>query len=397
MKKYNKEELKKIASDNNLLINSKDTMFDICTNIKKNTSLNINCEPYKTNKKSDNNQLFDKYPINKKIIEEFEKLVEQKKYESETSKDPKIKKMNRYKIINFRKLIAFMKIYDKEIESSEELNGIPKIGTKIKKRVDEIIKTGKLEEVTIEKGELEKLKSIEELKEVYGIGEILAKRYVDMGYNTIKKLKDAYDKNLIDLPEDVVQGLEYHDLFKTNIPREEVEMIGEYISEKAKSINENLNIIVCGSYRRNYPRIDDIDILLYDTDIKTKNDLDENPNYLEILVDELINSYFIIKNINDYFTTNYYGFCQLNETYPVRRLDIIYIPFESLYAATLHFTGPKSYNIEIRNIAKKKGYTLNQYGLFKQNETNPIPIKSEMDIFKILGIEYTEPENRLKY
>ena len=46
----------------------------------------------------------------------------------------------------------------------------------------------------------------------------------------------------------------------------------------------------------------------------------------------------------------------------------------------------------MRNIAKKYGYKLNEYGLFKGSKN--IYVESEEDIFKLLGMKYLEPQER---
>ena len=47
----------------------------------------------------------------------------------------------------------------------------------------------------------------------------------------------------------------------------------------------------------------------------------------------------------------------------------------------------------MRSIAKRKGYLLNQNGLFK-NGHKVSGLKNEKDYFKILDMDYLEPEAR---
>jgi DNA polymerase/3'-5' exonuclease PolX len=51
----------------------------------------------------------------------------------------------------------------------------------------------------------------------------------------------------------------------------------------------------------------------------------------------------------------------------------------------------------MRGIAKRKGYILNQYGLFKMpvnDSSTPVKVKSEKDFFKILEMPYVIPKDR---
>ena len=85
------------------------------------------------------------------------------------------------------------------------------------------------------------------------------------------------------------------------------------------------------------------------------------------------------------------GFSQyLNN--PPRRIDIRFISYDSYPAAILYFTGSGDLNKKMREIAKKKGYKLSEYGLFDNNK--PIKVSSERDIFHALGIEYIPPQLR---
>jgi DNA polymerase (family 10) len=60
--------------------------------------------------------------------------------------------------------------------------------------------------------------------------------------------------------------------------------------------------------------------------------------------------------------------------------------------AALYFTGSKQHNTDMRGRAKKMGYKLNEYGLFKGDE--PTPCKDEADVFARLGLDFIPPELR---
>lgn len=75
--------------------------------------------------------------------------------------------------------------------------------------------------------------------------------------------------------------------------------------------------------------------------------------------------------------------------------DIRVVEPQSYGSALLYFTGSKEHNIHLREIAKRKGFKINEYGLFKKDKK--IKIIKEEDIYKKLGLEYISPllrENR---
>ena len=89
--------------------------------------------------------------------------------------------------------------------------------------------------------------------------------------------------------------------------------------------------------------------------------------------------------------------------------DLRVVPRESFGAALNYFTGSKDHNVALRELAIKKGYKLNEYGLFQNKKSKiknkndrlkfkdrgkQIAGKTEEEIYKTLGLRYIEPEMR---
>lgn len=62
-------------------------------------------------------------------------------------------------------------------------------------------------------------------------------------------------------------------------------------------------------------------------------------------------------------------------------------------AALQYFTGSKAHNIALRDRALERGWKLNEYGLFDENERS-IAGTTEHEIYKALGLAFIEPELR---
>ncbi len=73
-------------------------------------------------------------------------------------------------------------------------------------------------------------------------------------------------------------------------------------------------------------------------------------------------------------------------------VDLRVVKDDEFPAALHYFTGSKEHNTEIRTRAKKKGYKLNEYGLFKGEKAIRLP--DEPALFKKLGLDYIPPELR---
>jgi DNA polymerase (family 10) len=74
------------------------------------------------------------------------------------------------------------------------------------------------------------------------------------------------------------------------------------------------------------------------------------------------------------------------------QVDLRVVPAESFGAALLYFTGSKPHNVALRQLALKKGYKLNEYGLFRG--TRRLAGRTETEVYERLGLAYIPPELR---
>ena len=331
---------------------------------------------------------------NSKIISEFIKLTKQIKFDIDKSKNKKEELANSYRLLTIQKIIKILEKFPDKIISSEQLKNISGVGKGTLDRIDEILKTGKLSEIRQDVIDKSYLNYLEELEDVYGIGHKTALDLFNK-YNvkSINDLKKLYKTGLIDLPPNIVKGLQYYGKIKENIPRIEIDNINNFLLDILRSLDKELFGIICGSYRRLKLTSNDIDMLIVHPKLKTKNDVEKSKiNYLKTFIEELINKKFIIDSLTDInVPTKYMGLCKY-ENNPLRRIDIRFIPYESYYYAMLYFTGGKEFNKKMRLVAISLGYTLNEYGLFEKNKM--IKVKSEKEIFDLLGMEYVDPQYR---
>jgi len=74
------------------------------------------------------------------------------------------------------------------------------------------------------------------------------------------------------------------------------------------------------------------------------------------------------------------------------QVDLRVVPTKSFGAAMQYFTGSKEHNVRLREIAVKKGWKLNEYGLFEGDKL--LAGKDEAGIYKKLGLPLIPPELR---
>lgn len=224
--------------------------------------------------------------------------------------------------------------------------------------------------------------SIDIFMNIMSVGIQKAKQLVANNIYSIQELKEAITKDPKLLNEKQKLGLKYYEDFKLRIPRDEMKFHDAIIGQNIKDIT-GLKYNIVGSYRRGLSSSGDIDIILC-----MDND--------ELILDKVVNK---LKNINylvDDFAKGdkkYMGSCKICDTY--RRIDILFVTSDKYPFALTYFTGSKEFNIKMRKLALKQGYSLNEFGLKDKNK-NYInsKIKSEKDLFKFLGMDYVDPIDR---
>jgi DNA polymerase (family 10) len=76
------------------------------------------------------------------------------------------------------------------------------------------------------------------------------------------------------------------------------------------------------------------------------------------------------------------------------QVDLRVVPPESFGAALQHFTGSKEHNVHLRELAVRKGYKLNEYGIFKARTGRRVGGGEEADMYRLLGMAWIPPELR---
>jgi len=74
------------------------------------------------------------------------------------------------------------------------------------------------------------------------------------------------------------------------------------------------------------------------------------------------------------------------------QVDLRVVPAESFGAAWQYFTGSKEHNIRLRELAQKRGWSLNEYGLTEGKRV--VASATEEEIYAALGLPWLPPELR---
>lgn len=295
---------------------------------------------------------------------------------------------NRFKIAAYRAAaraieglpIGLDEVYKKG--GLKALKGIPGVGEHIALKIEELIKTGKLEYYKkIRKGIPE---STLKLMNIPGMGpKRIEKLKKVLGIKSISDLQRAAKKGKLakipgfgaELEKDILDAIGIAKLSKGKVPLKIAEREAKPIASKLKKLKEAENIVVAGSVRRKKPMVRDLDILASS----------RKP-------EKVIDAFTKIQGIKKVL-----GKGKTKATIILgngMQADLRVLKPESWGAGLLYFTGSKNYNIMLRKIAIKKGYKLNEYGLFDKKTGKMIAGKTEQDVLKKLGVKWVPPEKR---
>ena len=214
----------------------------------------------------------------------------------------------------------------------------------------------------------------------------------------LKKKIDSETIQISKIHKSTLVGLKYFHDITQKIPREEIQKAEIIIKRVAEHMNKDIQVILCGSYRRERDKSGDIDCCIFHPSIKTLDDIKTNQyNILSNFVEMLINVGFIIDQL-DMGMQKFMGICMIKQnnkkTNVARRLDIRFMPYESYGSAILYFTGSANFNTNIRKIALSKGYSLSEFGFKKKSDGILIPCSTEDEVFKFLDLKYKTPKER---
>jgi len=240
----------------------------------------------------------------------------------------------------------------------------------------------------VDKKELKKSQLLDELINVAGIGKKKADELINLGLTSIKQLNQKkWESHLNSGTILLIKNKPLRRIPHETIKKLEKKFIS-FKSAKAKLV---------GGFMRKKPFSKDIDVMIV-SDKKTII-----TDYIKYLNKQFSEIYVYAKGSDkaSLVLRN-----PLQKATQFLKVDIFSSPVKYQHAMLLYAIGSKKSNIKMRGLAKRKGYILNQYGLYKRKVSDksekfnikksdtPVSVKSERDFFKILGIPYVTPTNR---
>lgn len=269
------------------------------------------------------------------------------------------------------------------VEQGENLTDLPGIGESIAAKIEEIVRTGKLDQLEEERSHIPP--QLTELLRVPSLGPKRASvLYKELGITSLEQLKQAAQEQRIrqvkgfgpKLEQTILKDIEQAQQYQRRYLWAEAAQIARPLVEYLRANDRVKRVDVAGSYRRGLETVGDLDILAIGTT--------DTP-------DPAIGEYFVrypsVKEVISRGDTRSTAVLASG-----MQVDLRVMPAESYGAAMIYFTGSKTHNIHLRQIALDKGLKLSEYGLFRGEER--VAGATEQEVYRTLGLDYITPELR---
>ncbi len=284
----------------------------------------------------------------------------------------------------------------------EALKAIPGVGAKIAAKIQEFVKTGKMKE----REDLlkEAPRGLLDILRIPGVGpKTVRAMWQEKGVTSIDDLRKIIeDGAILDVSrmgaktvENMKRALAFTESTGARTPLGVAAAIADVYVERLSAIKNVRQCAAAGSLRRGRDTIGDIDILVATKDPAPVSEAFRTmPEVTDVLAaGENKSSVRIRADLGSGGGAGAH----------VMQVDLRVVPPDSWGAALLYFTGSKQHNIRLRERALKRNLTLNEYGLFPEDDEDtppqsrgikPVAGKTEEDIYEALDLPWIPPQMR---
>ena len=267
------------------------------------------------------------------------------------------------------------------VKEGKDLTTLPSIGKEIAKKIEEIVKNGRLQKLEELKKEIPP--SLLDFLAIEGLGASRVREiYNKLHITTLEELqKAAKEGKIAALPgfgkktqEKIAKGITLLKQEGLRFLYAQAEPFANELKEYLKLAPSIINVEIAGSFRRKKESVGDLDIV---ASAKSGQEVID---------------YFIkfpkIEHIINAGTTRSSVVLTNSLQVDLRVVEDIH------FGSALHyFTGSKAHVIKLRETAQDLGLKINEYGVFDKNGNN-LASKSEKEIYNLFGFDYIEPELR---
>ena len=305
--------------------------------------------------------------------------------------------VDKFRFLSYRKAASSIRAWPEQVSALAEehrLTEVPGVGAKLAVAIERILATGTFPEY--EDAAALFPPSLTEVMEIPGVGPKKARLlYDELNVTSVSDLERALaEDRLTGLPglgaksiQSIAAGVETYRRHRSRLLLMDALPLSERIVEELLLVPAVERAEAAGSLRRRVETIGDIDVLVSSTDpaavMKAAREL---PLVTRVLASGATKTSVL--------------------TTAGLQVDVRVVEPDSFGAALQYFTGSKAHNVELREIAKRQGLKVNEYGVFRVGEAEPdeagtvSPVEmrlgghTEQEVYALLGMDTPPPEIR---
>ena len=267
----------------------------------------------------------------------------------------------------------------------QQLEDLKSIGKSIAEKIIEFLATGQIQ--TFEELKKKVPFPLLELMDIEGFGPATLRLLHDkLGITTKAELITAIEKGKLEKIkgfasrkiEKLKQALKLESA-KKRLPLKEAQRIADDLLQAIKNFDGVKQATIAGSIRRKKDTIGDIDIVITADERKWK---------------KIITAITQLPQVETVIAAGKTRASLVLKTKQVQA-DVRVVHEDEYGAALFYFTGSKDHNIQLRSLAKQRGWKVNEYGVFNNKTGKKLAGKTEEEIYALFGIRFIPPEKRV--
>ena len=269
-----------------------------------------------------------------------------------------------------------------EIAARGKLTDLPAIGKDIAARIEEYLTTGRIGQLEAMRGALPP--SFLDLLQIRGLGPKTAKLLHDrLGVDTVERLEELCRSGKIlevggireRTRANILKGIEGWRAGRTRTLLSTARQIADRIVKVLQARGGVEHIEIAGSLRRMKETVKDIDVLVTSTEpTRVIETLVTLPSVREVLARG--DTKASVRHQDDV------------------QIDLRVVDPQAFGAALQYFTGSKDHNVRLRELARRQGLTISEYGVFEEKTGRRVAGATEEDVYASVGLPWIPPELR---
>ncbi len=262
------------------------------------------------------------------------------------------------------------------------LQKLPGIGKDLAVRVEEFLHTGRIDQLDAMRRDVPP--RFLTLLEIRGLGPRTAKLLWDqLGVDSVERLEElCRTKEILNVAgirektcENILKGIAIWRAGRTRTLLPAARAVAEQVASALRAHGGVERLEVAGSLRRMRETVKDVDILVTSTEpARVIETLTSLPSVTEV----------IARGDTKVSVRHQDGL----------QVDLRVVEPSAFGAALQYFTGSKDHNVRVRELAKRRGLTISEYGVFEEKSGKRVAGETEDEVYTAVGLPWIPPELR---